>query len=106
MALQALASHPDSANFGAAAAKLKQGRGGVKPEPGRAPSHTERDRISTVEKNNFKCPRCYKVYAQPAYLPACGVNDYVCGIPFWMLFSTRAGVQIHESFACASVHAL
>ncbi|KAK9860443.1 hypothetical protein WJX84_001872 [Apatococcus fuscideae] len=59
---QALASHPDSANFGAAAAKLKQGRGGVKPEPGRAPSHTERDRISTVEKNNFKCPRCYKVH--------------------------------------------
>ncbi|KAK9865721.1 hypothetical protein WJX84_004504 [Apatococcus fuscideae] len=57
---QALASHPGSANFGAAAAKLKQGRGGVKAEPGRTPLH-EPERTSVVEKNIFKCPRCYKV---------------------------------------------
>ena len=58
--MQALAAHPGSANFGAAAAKLKQGRGGAKAEAGRAPLH-EPDRTSVVEKNNFKCPRCYKV---------------------------------------------
>ena len=73
--LQALALHPGSANFGAAAAKLK-GRGGVKAEPGRTP---ETERTSVVEKNNFKCPRCYKVFiCLSACMPQPATRVHAC----------------------------